>query len=214
MWFWFRLIYGIEDMKIIERMINEYKTRCDNRKPKWIIIHYTACLASASSVCDSMAKRKPKEKQSSTNYIVDDKSVIHCVDETCFYAWHCATKGKTMYCGAQNINSIGVDLCEKKKNTLSMEATDNDWYFTDETIANAAKLIADLMTKYHIDIDHVVRHYDVTHKRCPAPFVGDEINQHFCVSGNNAWKAFKYHILNSLDEQKNDLKGLAAWENE
>lgn len=185
-------------MKIIERLINEYKTLCKNRKPKWIIVHYTGCIASAQDVCTSMAKRKPKEKQSSTNYIVDDNVVMHCVDECNYFAWHCATSGKKVYCSARNNNAIGVDLCEKKKNTSSMESTDMDWYFSDKTLLNAAQLIVELMIKYNIDIDHVVRHYDVTHKRCPAPFVGDEINEVFCISGNDTWKAFKAQILSML----------------
>ncbi len=187
-------------MKIIERLTNEYKTECAGRKPKWIIVHYTACLTGAKAVCDSMARPKPKKYQSSTNYIVDDKCVVHCVDETRFYAWHCATAGKKTYCKARNLNSIGVDLCEKKIDASSQVAEDNDWYFTDDTQRNAAELIASLMRRYNIDIDHVVRHYDVTHKRCPAPFCGNEINQKYGISGNDAWQRFMAEIAHFLED--------------
>ena len=181
-------------MKLTELMINKYVTPCDHRKIEWIIVHYTACITSAENVCKSMARPKPENEQSSSHYIVDGNSVIHSVDETCFHAWHCSVTGKKTYCKARNFNSIGIDLCERKQDTKHRKAEDNDWYFTDETLFNAATLIADLMKKYHIDISHVVRHYDVTHKRCPAPFVGDEINKFFCISGNCAWMAFKSQI--------------------
>lgn len=185
-------------MQIKEMMINLYKTKCTKRKISWIIVHYTACLSSAEGVCQSMARFKPKDKQTSTHYIVDSKQIIHSVDEDNFTAWHCATVGKTVYCKARNMNSIGVDMCEKKIDLSTKSADDSDWFFTDETIENAACLIASLMKKYNIDIDHVVRHYDVTHKRCPAPFVGNDINKHFCISGNDQWKVFKEKIKGML----------------
>jgi N-acetylmuramoyl-L-alanine amidase CwlA len=50
-----------------------------------------------------------------------------------------------------------------------------------------------LMIKYKIDIDHVVRHYDVTQKYCPGiigwnPASGDE----------SKWLAFKEAVSGSL----------------
>lgn len=191
-------------MNIVEKLITEYKTRCINRKIEWIVVHYTGCLASAENVCKSMArpKKRKEDEPSSTNYIVDDKCVVHSVDEMEFYAWHCSVAGKKTYCKARNANSIGVDLCERKLSTKTRSAEDSDWYFTEETILNAGTLIAELMKKYNIDIDHVVRHYDVTHKRCPAPFVGDAVNQALCISGNRAWKAFKDEIMVKYNEIK------------
>ena len=36
---------------------------------------------------------------------------------------------------------------------------------------NTKQLVEYLMEKYNVDADHVLRHYDVTHKTCPAPWV-------------------------------------------
>lgn len=69
-----------------------------------------------------------------------------------------------------NSQSIGVDLCVKKKSTLTKKVTDTDWYFEDTAVENAAKLVAYLMQQYNIDIDHVIRHADATGKCCPQPF--------------------------------------------
>lgn len=35
----------------------------------------------------------------------------------------------------------------------------------------AAKLTRELMAKYHVPASRVCRHYDVTHKQCPEPWV-------------------------------------------
>ncbi len=35
----------------------------------------------------------------------------------------------------------------------------------------AAKLTRELMAKYHIPASRACRHYDVTHKQCPEPWV-------------------------------------------
>ena len=48
------------------------------------------------------------------------------------------------------------------------------------------------MKKYDIPLANVVRHYDVTHKNCPAPFVEDAA----------AWQSFKAGLI-QLTKEKN-----------
>ncbi|MBR4986645.1 MAG: N-acetylmuramoyl-L-alanine amidase [Proteobacteria bacterium] len=176
---------------MIERLTTKHKTR-RTEKPEWIIVHYTGCLASPCLTCDAMAANE--KSKASTHYIVFNNDIVHCVDETKYYAWHCATSGKKTYCAANNRNSIGVDLVPRKLNAKSLKATDKDWYFDEETMRTAASLIRELMTKFDIDIDHVVRHYDVTHKLCPRPFVGNDANSVWGRTGNDAWERFKRMI--------------------
>ena len=52
-----------------------------------------------------------------------------------------------------------------------MGATDKDWYFEDATVEAAAELTRYLMNKYGVPVSHVIRHYDVTGKICPNPYV-------------------------------------------
>ena len=52
-----------------------------------------------------------------------------------------------------------------------MGATDKDWYFEDATVEAAAELTRYLMNKYGVPASHVIRHYDVTGKICPNPYV-------------------------------------------
>ena len=55
---------------------------------------------------------------------------------------------------------------------------------------NAQALTRMLMDKYGIDAAHVVRHYDVTHKTCPAPY----------VESTAAWNAFKAGLNGEVDD--------------
>lgn len=51
----------------------------------------------------------------------------------------------------------------------------NGKYIIDlKTISNAIELTKFLMKKYNISIDNILRHYDVTGKNCPRPFVENE----------------------------------------
>lgn len=65
-----------------------------------------------------------------------------------------------------NSMAFGVDLCTLKKNKDSNSAKDEDWYFNDGAVENAQKCVAYLCKKYNIDLDHVVRHADLTGKSC------------------------------------------------
>ncbi|MEC1034677.1 peptidoglycan-binding protein, partial [Bacillus paralicheniformis] len=61
-----------------------------------------------------------------------------------------------------NTKSISVELCFEKNCKIHSE-----------TVQNAAELVADLCKRYGLSTDKIVRHYDVTNKNCPAPWVRD-----------------------------------------
>ena len=95
-----------------------------------------------------------------------------------------------------NSMSIGVDMCVEKTAKGTGKATDTDWYFKDETVDNTAKLLAYLMKRFNIDINHVRRHADFTGKLCPQPFCYP-----FDV-GDKRWEDFKAQVSyyrNNLD---------------
>ena len=64
------------------------------------------------------------------------------------------------------------------------------WYIPNVTVARTAALVRELMAKYGISIENVIRHYDVTGKRCPEPFVRNP----------SEWLAFKA-LLREPEEQ-------------
>ena len=83
-------------------------------------------------------------------------------------AWHCGAK-KYVHPECRNGNSLGIELCVRNKG--SQAADSKDWYFGDATVQNAIALTKELMAKYNVPADHVIRHYNVTGKICPNPFV-------------------------------------------
>lgn len=108
-------------------------------------------------------------------------------------ASHCGradNKYKHPYC--RNANSIGIEICCHQDKA-------GKWYFDPETVDRAVELGRELMARYGIDVDHVLRHYDVTGKICPAPFVNDAA----------AWENFKSR-LGEKDMTKAETQALIA----
>ena len=117
-------------------------------------------------------------------FIQINGEVWQCVEDANI-AWHCgASSYKHAEC--RNANSIGIEMCVRKKNTKSMGATDKDWYFEDATVEAAAELTRYLMNKYGVPASHVIRHYDVTGKICPNPYVYN--------TSAHTWDEFKRKI--------------------
>lgn len=100
-------------------------------------------------------------------------------------AWHCGTRGMYFHPYCRNANSLGVELCSRKRG--------EKYYFTPETVKNAQQFVRSLMKRYGIPTENVVRHYDVTHKNCPAPFVEDA----------GAWQRFKAGLMESRQMEDN-----------
>lgn len=146
------------------------------KRIKYIVIHYVAAEGSAEANCKYF---KDVYRGASAHYFVGHEGdVWQCVkDED--VAFHCgATKYKHKYC--RNSNSIGIELCCKKDSK-------GRWYFTDETVEAAIDLVQELMDKYNVPIENIIRHYDVTGKMCPEPY----------VRSGSKWRAFKDEVKKS-----------------
>ena len=139
----------------------------------YIVIHYTANDGdTAKNNVDYYARESLK---ASAHYFVDEKEVWQSVKES-DTAYHCgANSYKHKEC--RNSNSIGIELC-------SRQYEDGTYYIKPETVANGIKLTKELMAKYNIPEENVIRHYDVTGKICPAPMVKDE----------KQWESFKKEL--------------------
>ena len=151
---------------------------------KYIVIHYTA--NNGDTAWGNTNYFKSTYRGASAHYFVDENPTIwQCVlDED--VSWHCgggAQGSHHPYLGVcTNSNSIGIELCSRKY-------SNGTYYFKEETINNAAWLTKMLMDKYGISINKVIRHYDVTGKICPRPFIN-----------KNAWQDFKNRVQNGGDE--------------
>lgn len=150
-------------MVIKERLAHPSNyTEQHGRKIKYIVIHYTGNDGdTAAGNCNYFAGAG---RGASAHYFVDESEIYRSVKDK-DRAWHC---GDDIYYHSEcrNANSIGIELCSRID-------TNGLYYFAPETVALAIELTKAKMQEYGIPASNVVRHYDVTHKLCPAPFVYD-----------------------------------------
>lgn len=152
---------------------------------KYIVYHYTA---NDGDTDENNAKYFHNNVvKASAHRFVDDDSVTISVPDN-YVAWHCGgglqgSKGHTYYKKCTNINSIGIEMCDTIKN--------GKYEVSAKTRANAIALGKELVKKYGIKKENVIRHFDVTGKNCPAYFVKDE----------EAWKKFKDEIFETKKKE-------------
>ena len=141
------------------------------KPPVYLVVHYTAVPGDTAENNGRYFARADTGK-TSAHYFVDEHKIVRSVPEE-YVAYHC---GGSIYYHPEcrNSNSIGVEICTK--------GGPGNYFFEPEALENAKWLLRQLMEKYDIPADRVVRHWDVTHKVCPAPFVG---------AGAAAWEEFK-----------------------
>ena len=94
---------------------------------------------------------------------------------------------------ANNYNTISIEMCCKCDGNAAL-ASDPKWYFTKETQEACVWLVRHLMGQLGIAADHVLRHYDIVNKVCPAPYVH---NNSYRTSWK--WDEFKKKIAGSGD---------------
>ena len=145
---------------------------------RYIVLHYTGNRGdTAKNNADYFARAVTK---TSAHYFVDEKEVWQSVKDT-DTAYHCGrSDGKYRHPKCRNANSIGVEMCDSVggvKNAVR---------------ANTVTLVKALMKKYSVPVENVVRHYDVTGKSCPAPWVEDE----------GAWADFKALLTKEEDDME------------
>ena len=154
----------------------------NGKQNKYIVLHFVGATGGAQANCKYF---QSNYRGASAHYFVGHLGEVwQCVLDTDI-SWHCgASTYKHAYC--RNENSIGIELCCKKK-------SDGTWYFEDATVKSAIELTKQLMKKYNIPVANVIRHYDVTGKSCPEPYVRD----------NAAWNEFKKKLI---EEEKPVIK--------
>ena len=162
---------------------SNYGDKRSASKIEYIVIHFTANDGDHDEG-NANYFASPRNPKASAHYFVDDDSVTQSVpDDYVAYSvggskyTDCAkTGGGKLHGIATNRNTLNIEMCDTVK--------DGTVKAQESTIVNTILLVRKLMKKYNIDIDHVIRHFDVTGKHCPA-YLMDEL----------AWKEFKARIL-------------------
>ena len=120
-----------------------------------IVIHYTANNGD-TAVGNCKYFQNVLAKPSSAHYFVDSEEIAQSVKEG-DRAFHADNR-------EMNDRSIGIEMCSRKDNA-------GVYYIPCATVTRTVELVKELMAKYKIPAENVIRHYDVTGKKCPEPFV-------------------------------------------
>ena len=137
------------------------QARAGNYRPgrtqpvEYIVVHYTGNWSdTAKNNADYFARTV---SGTSAHYFVDEEAVWQSVREE-DTAWHCGSS-QPVHPACRNANSIGVEMCNSAGGVPPA--------IRDRTAA----LVRELMARYGVPVERVLRHYDVTGKKCPAPWV-------------------------------------------
>nr|DAV89627.1 MAG TPA: N acetylmuramoyl L alanine amidase endolysin [Caudoviricetes sp.] len=150
---------------------------------KYIVVHYTGNNGDTALANTNYFK---SYRGASAHYFVDENNIYQSIEDKNI-AWHCgANSYKHPYC--RNSNSLGVELCSY--------ITGGKYAFKPKTVDNAVWLIKELMAKYNVPITNVLRHYDVTGKLCPEPY----------VRYGMLWNDFKHRLTEEDNEMVTDTK--------
>ena len=130
---------------------SDHMTRGRSRAVDRIVVHFTATLASARNNATYFARNEGQG--ASAHYFVDDitPEIYQSVAEG-DTAWHAGD-------WQMNCRAIGIEVVSAGEDFSATEVEKLGW------------LVRKLMAKYGIGASGVIRHYDVTGKLCPAPYV-------------------------------------------
>ena len=147
----------------------------------WICLHFTSNNGdTAQNNADFFARESGL--RASAHYFVDPNGGVQSVKDS-DTAWHCGReRGGSYYNDCRNANSIGIEMCSVIRNGV--------YVIPEETMKRAAKLTRELMAKHHVPVSRVCRHYDVTHKQCPEPWVRNP----------RLWEKFKTMLTEEVED--------------
>lgn len=151
---------------------------------EWIVIHYTANDGGGAEA-HGRYFAKTNELYAGAHVFTDSKCAVKSVPLS--YAAYAVggapfldakkTGGAVFYGECTNENSISVEMCDDSQDGLQNVTT--------ATLERTIAVTKYYMNKYKIDADHVIRHFDVNGKHCPAYMSGED---------NAYWEYFKARI--------------------
>lgn len=149
-------------MKIINCISDKYVPKWGNEK-KFIAVHYLGV--------DGQNHELAPDGTGAHYYIYWDGTIYQRCSHDAI-VWAVGTGGiyTQKHPTARNSNTISIELCCHCDGN-AQSANDPYWYFTGETQKSAVWLVRKLMDELKIPITHVLRHYDIVSKVCPAPYV-------------------------------------------
>jgi len=170
---------------------NQYISKRENTRSGWklkkvkgIVVHYTASSGDTAAGEAKYFGNGAEGRHASAHMFVDEKEAI-CIIPLDEVAFHANESGKSKISklngstdefpnGNANIYTIGVEMCTMKGKLDVSEKVEK----------NTVDIVAQLLNKFDLSADDIYRHYDITGKDCPKPFVSD----------TDRWKEFKKKV--------------------
>lgn len=164
-------------MKFLFRPIkrNVYSRR--GNSIRYLVIHDTGNPNKGAGALAHQNYVENNTRGASAHYFVDDKVIVQYVGDSLSAGSIGDGKGKY---GITNANSLSIEMCIN---------SDGDYA---KTYKNTVELAKNLMKKFNISIDRVVRHYDASRKSCPS---------HMKPNNWQKWWQFKEDIQKPIEWQ-------------
>lgn len=134
---------------------------------KGIVVHYTANPGSSAMANRNYFEnlKESQDRKVSSHFVVGlDGEIIQCIP----------TKEIAYASNDRNTDTLSIECCHP----------DETGEFTEDTYDSLVQLTAWLCKRFSLDMDDVIRHFDVTGKNCPRYFVEHE----------DAWEQFKEDV--------------------
>ncbi|MDH5160321.1 N-acetylmuramoyl-L-alanine amidase [Heyndrickxia oleronia] len=161
------------------------------------ILHYTANPGAPAknhvtyfgkTLIEQNEKLPEKDRRFASAHIFVDKNEARCIiplDEVSYQANDGKYRGIPELKPNANYLAIGVEMCQEKDGSIHPD-----------TIERTEDVFVELSKMFGWDpVKDIVRHYDVTHKNCPAPWVTD----------GKKFTDFKQRIADKMNEKGEDL---------
>lgn len=153
-------------------------------KVKGVILHYTANpSATAKNHADFFdGDDGGAYRYAGCHLFVDkkEKRLIVPLSEVCYHANDKTSKVSKLGKNA-NFSTVGIEMCIEKNGSIHKD-----------TYAKTLELTIHLCKKYKLDEDDLYRHYDITGKNCPKPW----------VENPKEWTKFKADVKKGLNPPK------------
>lgn len=138
-----------------------------------IFVHYTANPGTSAAQNRSYFEnlKDTHETSASAHFIIGTEGeIIQCIplSEVAY-----AVAGR-------NFDSVSIECCYNEENGK----------FTDATYQSLVHLAAWLISKYNLNVEDILRHYDANGKNCPKYFVENEF----------AWVRFQRDVVDYIEE--------------
>lgn len=144
---------------------------------KYLVIHDTGNPNRGAGALNHRNYVENNKRGASAHYFVDDKVIVQYVGDS--LSAGSVGDGRGRY-GITNANSLSIEMCIN---------SDADYA---KTYKNTVELTKNLMRKFNIPIDRVVRHYDASRKSCP---------NHMRQNNWSKWWKFKKDIQKPIEWQ-------------